>query len=65
MTVTESRGMRRRGGASVPCPECGGDSRVVETRRVDDMTVRRTRACQTCDHRFETRETIRIRRRGD
>lgn len=48
---------RPRGGASVPCPRCGGPSRVVETRRLDPMrTVHRKRKCVDNNHSFESEE---------
>jgi hypothetical protein len=48
---------RPRGGASMPCPECGGDSHVIITNRVLG-TVMRARACLQHDHRFKTVEQI-------
>lgn len=54
---------RQRGGASVPCPQCGGDTTVVFTRRhVPEQTadmpvyVRRQRVCAK-GHKFTTTET--------
>jgi hypothetical protein len=46
---------RKRGGASVPCPQCGGSTEVVITRR-SDRVVTRKRKCKRCRHKFETRE---------
>lgn len=46
---------RPRGGASVTCPECGGDSHVIITRRVGTGVVR-TRACIPCEFQFTTLE---------
>ena len=48
---------RKRGGASVPCPTCGADSRVVLTRRTDHK-VRRNRACVEHGHEFSTMERV-------
>ncbi len=45
---------RKRGGASVPCPQCGEDTRVIITRRVDGK-VNRKRTCRH-DHEFNTVE---------
>lgn len=47
---------RKRGGASVPCPRCHKDSRVVLTRRVDGE-VARNRTC-TANHAFTTLEKV-------
>lgn len=48
---------RKRGGASVPCPECGGPTHVVITRRLEDA-VKRMRKCTKvrCGHQFSTTE---------
>jgi len=50
---------RARGGASAPCPKCGGPSHVEVTRRVEG-TVRRSRRCtkKKCGHRFTTLEQV-------
>lgn len=42
------------------CPYCGSrDTEVVETRDSEDLeTIRRRRACTTCDKRFTTYERI-------
>lgn len=37
------------------CPECGADTRVVETAPYPNR-VRRRRECEACGHRFTTRE---------
>jgi transcriptional regulator NrdR family protein len=39
------------------CPECGGNTNVINTRsvRVDGLVVR-LRKCFDCDHTFETAE---------
>jgi hypothetical protein len=49
--------VRKRGGASLVCPECGSDSKVKETRRYKNHT-RRIRVCvkTKCHKTFETRE---------
>jgi len=48
---------RPRGGASVPCPRCGKDSRVVITRR-DGPDVLRRRQCKGAhEHLFDTTES--------
>jgi hypothetical protein len=47
---------RPRGGATVPCPRCGRDSRVVITRR-DGPDVVRRRICKgPAEHLFDTTE---------
>lgn len=42
------------------CPYCGNrDTEVVETREVSDLeTIRRRRACLTCEKRFTTYERV-------
>ena len=51
---------RPRGGASVPCPRCGGPSAVSETRRLDEKrSVHRKRRCRDCSHTFESEEVAR------
>lgn len=52
---------RKRGGASVPCPKCSSDSRVLYTRRVGQIgdSVVRGRECLKRKHRFETIEVCR------
>lgn len=37
------------------CPECGGKSRVAETRS-DEYSIYRRRECKVCNHRFTTYE---------
>jgi transcriptional regulator NrdR family protein len=50
---------RKRGGASVPCPSCGGASKVVETRRaLRFKLVARARECLSCDRVFYTSERV-------
>ena len=39
------------------CPECGEDTKVIDSReRADGLTVRRRRQCKGCGHRFSTTE---------
>mgnify|MGYP000371202190 CR=1 FL=1 len=40
------------------CPRCGSRSRVIDSRVVDDGSVRRKRVCETCRHICITTETI-------
>lgn len=47
---------RLRGGASIPCPKCKGPTRVLQTRRNPDKTVRRERTCLDCQIIFDTQE---------
>lgn len=47
---------RKRGGASVPCPRCHKDSRVIITRRVSDEVLR-NRVCKS-NHAFTTVESV-------
>ena len=37
------------------CPVCGGETKVVDSRPIEDGT-RRRRQCLECDHRFTTVE---------
>lgn len=39
----------------VPCPGCGGDSRVIDSRP-RDKSIRRRRVCILCKTRFTTYE---------
>jgi transcriptional regulator NrdR family protein len=48
---------RQRGGASVPCPQCQAvPTKVLQTRRDDNLTVWRQRICPHCQTRFNTTE---------
>ena len=47
---------RVRGGATIPCPNCQGRTRVLQTRRQPDKTVWRERNCLSCDTIFDTNE---------
>jgi hypothetical protein len=49
---------RPRGGASVPCPRCGKDSRVLLTRRDDREVLRRRMCLGNAEHLFDTTEQI-------
>jgi len=52
-----SKVKRMRGGATILCPRCKGPTRVLQTRRNPDNTVRRERTCLGCDIIFDTNET--------
>jgi len=41
----------------LPCPECGGNTSVSQTRRAVDQ-VRRRRRCLDCNHTFKTKERL-------
>jgi transcriptional repressor NrdR len=44
---------------SVRCPSCGErDTRVVDSRDIDDAAIRRRRECNLCTTRFTTYERI-------
>jgi len=44
---------------TVRCPNCGErDTRVVDSRDLDDAAIRRRRECATCNSRFTTYERI-------
>jgi transcriptional regulator NrdR family protein len=57
--------LRKRGGATLPCPECSGRTRVMETRRTDEKTITRVRLCKTrkCGLRFTSEERYAKKRR--
>lgn len=40
------------------CPECGGNTTVLETRTLFSEEIRRRRICRDCGYRFTTIETI-------
>lgn len=47
---------RKRGEQYMYCPTClTSDSRVIETTKLEDMTLR-YRECKSCKHRFFTKE---------
>lgn len=44
---------------AMKCIYCGfNDSKVIDSRSTDDMTIRRRRECTKCGRRFTTYETI-------
>lgn len=45
---------RKRHG--VRCPECGGETKIVDSSPTDDDATRRRRVCRSCGHRFVTLE---------
>jgi transcriptional repressor NrdR len=43
------------------CPNCGSDTKVLDSRPQNDgMTIRRRRECLKCEFRFSTREEMEI-----
>lgn len=38
------------------CRKCGGDSKVIWTRRSKRMPIKRRRQCESCGDRWNTRE---------
>lgn len=40
------------------CPLCAGDSSVIQTYNNANNHVRRRRCCDSCGHRFTTKEKI-------
>lgn len=41
------------------CPRCGGtETRVIDSRDLDDVSIRRRRECEVCGARFTTYERI-------
>lgn len=49
---------RPRGGATVPCPACEKDSRVLLTRRDGNTVIRRRQCLGPGHHLFDTTETV-------
>lgn len=49
---------RKRGGASVPCPDCQSNSNVVITRRVEDEVIRNRICTGRTKHTFTTVEHV-------
>lgn len=43
------------------CPECGCDSRVMETRK-NESGLHRRRECLSCKAKFQTQENIKVRK---
>lgn len=52
--------IRGTGGATMRCPKCGTQSKVLETRRREEHTIRRYREClgKKCGLRFFTCENV-------
>lgn len=48
---------------SVPCPDCGGATKCVETRTLEGL-VRRQYACKVCKCRVWTSERIEMPEKG-
>lgn len=40
------------------CPNCGEETRVVDSRKVGDDVVWRRRECKRCRYRFNTEERM-------
>ena len=40
------------------CPECNGQTKVVDSREPDAQKVRRRRECLVCGYRFNTLEVV-------
>ena len=41
------------------CPYCGDqESKVIDSRHSDDLSIRRRRECCRCGHRFTTYESV-------
>ena len=41
------------------CPHCGDqESKVIDSRHSDDLSIRRRRECCRCGHRFTTDESV-------
>lgn len=39
-----------------PCPACGDDTRIIDSRQVGEVAKRRRRKCTSCSERFTTYE---------
>ncbi len=46
--------------SNLPCPKCGGDARVSDSRP-HELGVHRRRKCMKCGERFSTMEMIRYK----
>ena len=42
----------------IPCPDCGGKTRITTTRNEAGEKIRRTRTCKDCGRKFTTLELI-------
>jgi transcriptional repressor NrdR len=40
------------------CPFCGGESKVLESRHIEESSIRRRRECTVCSRRFNTFERL-------
>jgi len=50
---------RPRGGASLPCPECAGNTEVIITRRKEDKVLRQRRCLKRrCGAKFQSVEQV-------
>lgn len=56
MARRKQKATRPRGGASVPCPKCAGNTSVVVTNRDENSKVVRLRKCLRCSETFRTLE---------
>lgn len=59
MRKTKKTKTKKRGGATVPCPQCDSPTEVLVTRR-DGNRVTRSRQCKSsrCRHKFSTEERV-------
>ena len=54
--LPRSQAYKKRGSNALPCPECGGNSVVLDSRG-HELGLRRRRGCIGCGVRFTTFET--------
>lgn len=42
------------------CPYCGAESKVIESRHIEENMIRRRRECLACSKRFNTMERLEV-----
>lgn len=42
------------------CPYCGAESKVIESRHIEEDAIRRRRECLACSKRFNTMERLEV-----
>jgi transcriptional regulator NrdR family protein len=65
MSAMFTKKTRKRGGASLRCPVCGGVTKVMDTRRLAEEGVVRVRACTECSEGFSTIELVHVNRKRE
>jgi transcriptional regulator NrdR family protein len=65
MSVLVTKKTRKRGGANLRCPVCGGVTKVMDTRRLGEEGVVRVRACTQCSEGFSTIELVHVEQKRE